>query len=332
MIPAARIAHHRRAAHLAPAVVIVAAMLAARLPVAQSHPALSLWLCLWLAADSLLLSRIVRDGAGRPDARTVCATLAGACCLVSIAAPPALRAALLAMPGTMVAMALALLAHLALAGRQALAIMRRGSTAARWESVAAQFLPPALVRLARAELVVLHMALLRWGGPADVPPGARAFAYHRHLTPMAITLLSLSAIEVAVYHVFLGHWSRLAALAMFVVSDLGLVYLVGVVKSFRFRPILLEADSLRIRAGLLLDVAVPLNRIESVSMAIDGAEVRDAATLNAALLAWPNVIVHLRAPIDHHRLLRRRSIGRVAFRLDEPEPFVRLLQWRLGQP
>jgi hypothetical protein len=77
------------------------------------------------------------------------------------------------------------------------------------------------VRFARLELTVLHMALLRWGGPADVPPGARAFAYHRHLTPMAATLLALSAIEVAVYHVFLGHWSRWAAVAMFVLSDLG---------------------------------------------------------------------------------------------------------------
>lgn len=329
---AARLQDHRGALRCAPFVVIGLALLAARLPLAQHHPALALTLLLWLAADSLLLACVATTESRRPGAGQIVARLAGACAIVTLAAPPPLQAVLRATPVVLAAMGLAVLAHLALAASRAVRGWHDSQGVARWERVAGQFLPLPLVRFARLELTVLHMALLRWGGPADVPPGARAFAYHRHLTPMAATLLALSAIEVAVYHVFLGHWSRWAAVAMFVLSDLGLVYLVGLVKSFRFRPILLDSDGLRVRAGFLIDVAVPIERIAQVTMAIDGAEIRDPATLNAALLAWPNVVVHLNAPLPHGPAWRRRMCQRVAFRLDDPEPLVRLLRWRLNQP
>ncbi len=199
-------------------------------------------------------------------------------------------------------------------------------------SAALELFPPALVRLAAAELTVLHMALFRWGGPADVPANARAFAYHKHLTPMCATLLILSAIEIAVYHLLVGHWSRTATLVMFVLSDVGFVYLVGLIKSFRFRPVLLTPEGVRVRAGFLIDRLVPLDAIVAVEGGFTGEEVRDPATLNAALLAWPNIMLRLNRPLDRRSLLKKRSPAiRVAFRLDDPEPFRRLLTWRLGQ-
>jgi hypothetical protein len=71
------------------------------------------------------------------------------------------------------------------------------------------------------------------------------------------------------------------------------VYLVGLVKCSGSARSCWTPDGLRVRAGFLIDVAVPIERIAQVTMAIDGAEIRDPATLNAALLAWPNVVVHL---------------------------------------
>ena len=62
-----------------------------------------------------------------------------------------------------------------------------------------------------------------------------------------------------------------------------------------------------------------------------GEEVRDAATLNASLLAWPNVMLRLNRPLPRRTWLRQSSFSRVAFRLDDPAPFVRLLAWRGGQ-
>jgi hypothetical protein len=149
---------------------------------------------------------------------------------------------------------------------------------------------------------------------------------------MCVTLLILSGIEMTVYHLLLGHWSRTAAIAMFILSDVGFVYLLGLIKSFRFRPVLLMPDGIRVRAGFLIDEFIPIDAISTIDGDFGGEEVRDPATLNAALLAWPNIMVRLNRPLHRRSLLGKRTPAvRVAFRLDDPASFTRLLLWRLGQ-
>lgn len=85
------------------------------------------------------------------------------------------------------------------------------------------------------------------------------------------------------------------------------------------------------RAGFLIDQLVPLDAIVAVEGGFTGEEVRDPATLNAALLAWPNIMLRLDHPQHRRSFLKTRGpFVRVAFRLDDPEPFIRLLVWRLG--
>lgn len=325
------------AAHVTPLVIVALAGVAVRTPLAARYPLAALLLFLWVVADTLMLSLVARS-AGKPAWRAVLAVLAGASVTVSLGSPPALRAALVQTPVLAGVMAAVVLAHVAWSTARAGGVAgRRGLSAReRWTSAAAELFPPALVRLAAAELSVVHMALFRWGGAADVPADARAFSYHRHLTPMCAALLILSAIEMAVYHLLVGHWSRTAAMVMFVLSDVGFVYLLGLIKSFRFRPVLVTAEGVRVRAGFLIDQLVPFDAIVAVDAGFTGEEVRDATTLNAALLAWPNVMLRLDHPLPRRSWLWRTwrgrgSFARIAFRLDDPAPFVRLLAWRLGQ-
>ncbi|WP_341207717.1 hypothetical protein [uncultured Sphingomonas sp.] len=323
----------RIATIVAPVAIVAGAGLAARTTLAAAYPLPALLLFLWIVADTMTLALLARTDR-KPTVRVVLGTLAGACLTVVVGAPPALRATLWAMPWLVTIMAAVILGHVAVAGRSAGRAWRAPAAGRRerCERAASALLPPMLVRLATAELTVLHLALFRWGGPPDVPAAARGFAYHRHLAPMCAALLILSAIEVAVYHLLLAHWSRAGAVVMFVLSDVGFVYLVGLIKSFRFRPILLTRDGVRVRAGFLIDRFVPLEAIVGVDGDVRGEEIRDAATLNAALLAWPNVVLRLRIPLPARSILRRKpAVVRVAFRLDEPEAFVRMLRWRLGQ-
>ncbi len=319
-------------ASIAPVIIVALAGMAVRTPLAAAYPFAALLLFLWVVADTLMLSLIARSAA-RPAWSAVLGVLAGASLTVWLGSPSAMRDALLETPVLVVAMAAAVLGHVAWAAARARqAVGRNGvDLKERWVSAASELFPPALVRLAVAEMTVIHMALFRWGGPADVPVNARAFAYHRHLTPMCATLLILSAIEIAVYHLLVGHWSRTATLVMFVLSDVGFVYLVGLIKSFRFRPVLLTPEGVRVRAGFLIDQLVPLDAIVAIEGGFTGEEVRDPATLNAALLAWPNIMLRLDYPLHRRSLLKKRgSFVRVAFLLDDPEPFIRLLAWRLG--
>jgi len=306
--------------------------LAMRTPLAASYPLIALLLFLWIAADTMMLAMIARS-VGTPDRQAVFRVLAAASLTVFIASPPILRDMIWATPAIAAGMAGAVLTHLAWAFIRAGKMLRTSPAGKeRWVAAASEILPPALVRLAAAELAILHMALLRWGGPADIPPGCRAFSYHKHLAPMCAAILILSAIEMAAYHLVLGHWSRIAAIVMFVLSDFGFVYLVGFVKSFRFRPILLTPEGVRVRTGFLIDRFVPFESIARVETNVAAEKVRNPETLNAALMAWPNVILQLDQPIRRRRLRKAdASYTAIAFRLDEPEPFVRLVRWRLGQ-
>lgn len=320
------------AASIITVITVALAGMAVRTPLATTYPFAALLLFLWVVADTLMLSLIARS-VGKPAWSAVLGVLAGASLTTWLGLPSALRHALLETPALVVTMAAVVLGHVALAtSRTRQAVGGKGiDRKERWVSTASELLSPALVRLAVAEMTVIHLALFRWGGPADVPANARAFAYHRHLTPMCVTLLILSAIEIAVYHLLAGHWSRTATLVMFVLSDVGFVYLVGLIKSFRFRPVLLTPEGVRVRAGFLIDQLVPLDAIVAIEGGFTGEEVRDPATLNAALLAWPNIMLRLDRPLHRRSLLKKRgSFVRVAFRLDDPEPFIRLLAWRLG--
>lgn len=320
------------AASIAPFIIVAMAGMAVRTSLAAAYPFAALLLFLWIIADTLMLSLMVRSS-GKPEWSAVLGVLAGTSFTVWLGSPSAMRGVLLETPILAVTMVAVVLGHVAWAtARASREVNREGvGRKKRWVSTVSEIFPPALVRLAVAEMTVIHMTLFRWGGPADVPPNARAFAYHKHLTPMCATLLILSAIEIAVYHLLVGHWSRTATVVMFILSDVGFVYLVGLIKSFRFRPVLLTPEGVRVRAGFLIDQLVPLEAIVAVEGDFTGEEVRDPATLNAALLAWPNIMLRLDRPLHRRSLRKKRGpFVRVAFRLDDPESFVRLLVWRLG--
>ncbi len=324
------------ALRFAPFVVIPLALLAMRTPLASAHPLLALLGLLWLAADTLTLALLARSK-GRPQVHRVLAAFAAACLVVALGAPAPFREVLRQTQPLTAAMAGVIAAHLAWGGWRAARVLRKGEFERqdRWIEAAAQVLPRPLVRLAAAEVRLLHMALFRWVGPADVPADARAFAYHKHLAPICTTLLILGVIEVAAYHLLLAHWSRTASLVLFVLSDLGFVYVVGLIKSLRYRPVLLTREGVRVRAGFAIDQFVPFEAIAGVTLTISGEEVRAPETLNAALLAWPNVLIRLNAPLERRKgppwRRSRRPITAIALRLDDPEPFVHLLVWRLGQ-
>ena len=313
-------------ARLLPVGALFAAGWAVRTPLALAHPLLAGLLFLWIASDSRLLALIARAPRRRPAPRQILAGLAIAVCAALVATPPVVRSALLSLSALAAAMSVVVVGHLAW-GLYAAWVRLGTTTEQRWIAALSELLPAPLVRLAAAELRWLHLGLFRWGAAPDVPSGCQAFAYHRHLTPIAVTLLALQAIEVAIHHLLLAHWSAFAAYVLFVVSDVGLVYMIALIKSFRLRPVLLTPEGVRVRAGLLIDRLVPYAAIAGVETRFDSARVKDKATLNAGLLAWPNLLLSLHAPMPG----RRRPMAAIAFRLDDPEPFVRALQWRLAQ-
>lgn len=177
----------------------------------------------------------------------------------------------------------------------------------------------------------IRIALFRWGDEPDIPDGARAFSYHQQIMPMGVALLCLSLVELTVVHLLVSHWSRTAALVMSLISGVALVTLVGLIKSFRLRPILLEADGLRLRGGVLFDRLIPFSALAHVETEVAPDSVRAPTTWNTAFLSWPNVMLSLCAPLPREGFKRRRPAFHViALRVDDPEPFIRQLRAELA--
>lgn len=315
----------------APLVIVFLATMAVRSAIAANYPLTALLLFIWIVADTMTLTLMARAPDHKPAAHAVIGVLAAACITVWLAIPAALERELLRIPPLTAIMAAVVSVHIGWASLRAVRTFQTSGTPKdKWIAAASELLPPFLIRMAVAELSVIHMALFRWGGPADVPVNSHAFTYHKHLTPMCAALLALSAIEVAAYHLLIGRWSQNAAMIMFALSDVGLIYLVGLIKSFRFRPILMTPEGIHVRTGLLIDQVISLDAIAGVETSFTGTDIHAPETFNAALLAWPNVLLRLDKPLSRHSILRRRSFTAIAFRLDDPEAFMRILEWRLG--
>ncbi len=152
-----------------------------------------------------------------------------------------------------------------------------------------------------------------------------AFSYHKAIAPMIWVLIGLSSIELVVVHLLLAHWWPRVAAVVAIVTVVGIVWLVMIVRSFRGMPVLLDADRLLMRVGRLRSVSVPTDLIRGLRSSCDAVALKQRDVMNLTLIAYPNVVVDLTAPIA----VGRRRIATIAHRLDDPAGFAAALN-RLG--
>jgi hypothetical protein len=185
---------------------------------------------------------------------------------------------------------------------------------------------PALAEIAVSELATFYYAFFSWRAKPHVPAGAQAFSIHRR---SGVALLfglfaGVGLIETAVVHLVIAKWSVVAAWVLTGLSVYGSVWLMAVARSFSLRPVLLTADELEIRSGLMVTVRVPLTRITEVRAGgFDGA-------LKLPPAATPNVLVRFSEPVFTAGMYGiRRRISQVALAMDDPGAFTSALKAHL---
>ncbi len=152
-----------------------------------------------------------------------------------------------------------------------------------------------------------------------------AFSYHKAIAPMIWVLIGLSSVELVVVHLLLAHWWPRISIAVATVTLGTIVWLVTVVRAFRTMPVVLEADRLLMRTGRLRSVSVATKQIAGLRSSCDAATLKQRHVLNLALIAYPNTVIDLVAPVA----VGRRQILTIAHRLDDPAGFADALK-RLG--
>ena len=152
-----------------------------------------------------------------------------------------------------------------------------------------------------------------------------AFSYHKAIAPMIWVLIGLSTVELVVVHLLLAHWWPRIAIAVAAVTLGMIMWLVTVVRACRSMPVVLEADRLLMRTGRLRSVSVATQQIAGLRSSCDAATLKQRHVLNLALIAYPNTVIDLLAPVA----VGRRQISTIAHRLDDPAGFADALN-RLG--
>jgi hypothetical protein len=148
-----------------------------------------------------------------------------------------------------------------------------------------------LARIARAEIDVYRYAF--GSSKAELPIGARAFTIHESNGAASLfwVLACLTPIEAGVVHFILP--TKLAWI-LTALSIYGAIWMIAVARSFNALPIVVDAQGIRLRRGMMASMYVPREAISSVSRT--GSESVKYARF--AVLADPNVYITFNRPIE----------------------------------
>ncbi|MEN3973143.1 hypothetical protein WJS89_10730 [Sphingomicrobium sp. XHP0235] len=311
---------------LLPLLVILGARIATHSDWAATHSSLAALMFAWVVADAIGLASLAKarcaKGVQRFRSLVGAIALAGPVVLLGGSAP--VREALLEMPALLALFAGAGILWVGWSGR----IFAQAYRAERsMETAFAAILPPKLVRAGSRELATMRIALFSWGGAQDVPAGSIGHDYHRALAPLLWVLLGLQVIELGVVHLLLMLWNETVAWVVFALTMVGIGWFVAMIKAIRLYPVLLGADGVRVRSGMLVDFMVPLDAIAIVEATFEKAVLDEKETLNLAILSAPNVALTLkRALVTEGVFGSERRVERVALHLDDPAHFLAELE------
>jgi hypothetical protein len=184
--------------------------------------------------------------------------------------------------------------------------------------------------------LALYRALARWVlRRPDVPRGATPIGYSALVGPMLWLWIFGSAVEVVVVEVVLRAvdqpWAAALRMPLLVLGVWGVLWMLGMLASYRVRPHLLTDTELELRSGARTRVVVPLDAVEATrsvehelpgvvrSLHVDGSLVLigvGSRTNLELVLAGPTTVDTSKGPV---------TAARVGIWVDDPRQVAALL-------
>jgi hypothetical protein len=187
----------------------------------------------------------------------------------------------------------------------------------------------------------LYRSLVRWlARRPDVARGATPIGYSRLVAPMLWLWIFGSTVEVIVVEVVLRHldqpWADAIRVPLLVLGIWGVVWMLGMLASYRVRPHLLTDAELRVRSGARTWLVLPLEAVEATrlvehevpgvirSLHVDGA----LALVGAG--SRTNLEMMLTGPTAVSTSKGEVTVSRVGIWVDEPREIAAQIRPRLG--
>lgn len=189
--------------------------------------------------------------------------------------------------------------------------------------------------------LALYRSLARWiVRRPEVPRGAAPIGYSRLAAPMLWLWIFGSTVEVVVVEVVLRHldqpWATAVKFPLLVLGIWGVLWMLGMMASYRVRPHLLTDTELLLRSGARTWVVVPLGAVEStrtVEHELPGV-VRslhvDGPLVLLGVSSRTNLELVLVAPMTLFTSQGEVTATRVGMWVDEPREVAAQLRHRLA--
>ena len=200
---------------------------------------------------------------------------------------------------------------------------------------------PGLLRDALLYELSLYRSLVRWiARRPEVPRGATPIGYSRLVAPMLWLWIFGSTVEVIVVEVVLRHleqpWADAARLPLLVLGIWGVVWMMGMLASYRVRPHLLTDTELRVRSGARTWLVLPLAAVEAarpleheVPGVIRSLHV-DGVLALVGVGSRTNLELVLTGPTNVSTSKGEVTVSRVGIWVDEPREIVVQIRPRAG--
>jgi hypothetical protein len=186
--------------------------------------------------------------------------------------------------------------------------------------------------------LALYAQLVRWiVRRPDVPAGATAVPYSRLATPVVWLFIFGSTVEVVALDLVLSRWLTFLRLPFLVLGVWGVVWMLGLMASYRMRPHLLTDTDLHVRHMARTEVVVPLGAIERVAAAaVDEGGIRAVKVVDDTVLVKVSGRTNLQLTLAEgttiatpHGELTPATVG---LWVDEPREVAELIRRRLSAP
>ncbi|WP_422361048.1 hypothetical protein [Reichenbachiella sp.] len=129
----------------------------------------------------------------------------------------------------------------------------------------AEFLPKRLVLPFATEVAVIYYGFIRW---KSHKPAENEFTYHKTSGTPALfgAVIFVIGIETLALHILLEGWNQWVAWILSILSVYTALQVFGFAKSLGQRPIVFDTDSLILHYGILNEVKIPFEHIDSIEL------------------------------------------------------------------
>ncbi|MFK7782470.1 hypothetical protein [Psychroserpens sp.] len=154
-----------------------------------------------------------------------------------------------------------------------------------------------------AKLVANEIALIYYGffnfKKIELKPNEYSNYKGSGILSTLTAIIFLVGIEMISIHILASKWSSVLAWVLTGLSIYSALQLIGIIRSIPKRPMILKDDELILRFGMLSETIIPIEAVESITLANSSDFNKEKNTKTLSLLGElenSNIVIHLKTP------------------------------------